>query len=44
MNTNTKYVCYIRHKQGSVNSWIDKWVKEVVRETLKITFEEVHVY
>ena len=28
MNTNTKYVWYIRHKQASVNKWISKPMKK----------------
>ena len=42
MNTNTKYVCYKRHKQASVNRWIGK---EVINstETLEIICEDVHV-
>ena len=41
MNTNTQYVCYIRHKQASVNKWIRKQMKKILMETLKITCEEV---
>ena len=43
MNTNTKYVCYVRHKQASVNKWIGKKVNKNSTETLKITCEDVHV-
>ena len=28
MDTNTQYVCYIRHNQASVNRWIGKLVKK----------------
>ena len=40
---NTKYVCYIRHKQAAVNKWISKKVKRILLETLKINCEEVCV-
>ena len=43
MNTNTQYVCFIRHKQASVNKWISKQMKKILLETLKITCEEVQV-
>ena len=39
-----QYVCYITHKQASVNKWISKQIKKkILLETLKITCEEVHV-
>ena len=40
MNTNTQYMCYIRHKQAVVNKWISKWVKN---NPTGITCEEVYV-
>ena len=33
MNTNAKYVRYIRHKQASANTWIGKKVKQILLET-----------
>ena len=35
MNTNTNYVCYIIHKQASVNKFISKQVKKSPTENLK---------
>ena len=35
MNTNTQYVCYIRHKQASVNKCIGKKMKKNPTRNLK---------
>ena len=35
MNTNTKYVYYIRHKQAYVNRWMGKQVKKNPTGNLK---------
>ena len=43
MNTNTQYVCYVRHKQASVNKRIRKQMKKILLETLKIACDEVRV-
>ena len=43
MNTNTQYVCYVRHKQASVNKWIRKQMKKILLETLKIACDEVRM-
>ena len=38
MNANTRYVCYIRHKQAAVNKWISKLVKKNPTGNLKNHF------
>ena len=35
MNTNEKYVCYIRHKKASVNRWKGKQMKKNPTGNLK---------
>ena len=35
MNTNTQYVCYIRHKQASVSKRISKQIKKNPTGNLK---------
>ena len=38
MRSNTKYVCYVRHKQAYVNRWMGKQMKKNYTVNLKNHF------
>ena len=43
MNTNTRYVCYIKHKQAAINKWIMKQVRKKILAILKISSQDVYM-